>query len=84
MVYAHSTIEGHTDGTDGRRCTDSVGRVAPNIQRPQPKLGALEELLLSMGTAGSAPFRVSRGSSMLAWTEPHTEGAGRCPVSLVV
>jgi hypothetical protein len=24
-----------------------------------------------------APFRVSRGSSTLAWTEPHTEGAGR-------
>src|SRR4029450_3684716 len=31
-----------------------------------------------------APFRVSRGSSTLAWTEPHTEGAGRCPVSLLL
>src|SRR4029450_10887754 len=31
-----------------------------------------------------APFRVSRGSSTLAWTEPHTEGGGRCPVAVLL
>jgi hypothetical protein len=31
-----------------------------------------------------APFGGSRGSFTLAWTEPYTEGAGRCLVSLLL